>query len=218
MSDRIIALVALYVVAHIVAACAAGIKLKKGGYVLIDKTSRRWLKIAFATSRSRAGTRIIVNMIFWTVLFIVLLVASRGKYRVPILAVQGSAPLSAEKFSEYADGELWVLQLTAALFVFILICLVVAVTKLMKRRIGPLRDSQHFIIDDFWGVVLNFGSMFMISGWLQVFDGKIRFLCTLGFGALNLVLYAFCSNLEPGRVPEHVIRPIADLPVPPHVG
>lgn len=195
MSDFTIAMSALYGVLLTIAAALAAKHAKREGYVSEDAADKRWVRAVYAEARPYAATRIMVNMVFWLVLLGVLTAAGYMHLHFKVLAVEGSSHLRTEKFMDYADGELWVVQFTAAVLVLFFIIVNVILARAANLRLGWLERCKGFILDDFWGIILNFGSLFMVAGWIQVFLINVHFLWMLFFSSVNIVAYALFSNV-----------------------
>jgi hypothetical protein len=154
------------------------------------------MKAIYAETRPHAGTRVLVNFLFWIALFGLLIGASWFHLSVKLLAVPGASALSPEKFEEYADGELWLLQVWAGIFVLALNAIALGISYCFRFKKERLQRMKAFILDDLWGAVLNFGSLFMVSGWIQVIHHEIHFLWMLLFSAINVLMYMLFSPGE----------------------
>ncbi|MDQ7995260.1 MAG: hypothetical protein AAGC76_05335 [Luteibacter sp.] len=195
MSDQTIALLALYVCLLAIAGCLSFRTMKRKGYVVSDRSTPWWQRLFMAPCRPHAGTRLFFNALFWATLFVALLIISSHMDHIRFLAVEDASPLSAEKFSEYADGELWALQVIAGSSVLGVTWLSILLAKRFKLHYAALSEGALYVIDDCWSIVLNFSSLFVISGWLKACEGKIQFLWILVLGFLNVVTYAFRPTL-----------------------
>lgn len=196
MSDRMIVLLVLYGLLILIAVLQAFRTARNDGYVPAGPTRQRWLNAIYAETRPHSGTRVLVNFVFWVALFLLLVVASHFHLSVKVLAVAGGSPLTPEKFEEYADGELWLLQVWAGIFVLSLNAIAFAIASWARFENKRLRRIKAFILDDLWGAVLNFGSLFMLSGWIQVIHHEIHFLWMLLFSGINVVMYMLFSTDE----------------------
>jgi hypothetical protein len=160
-----------------------------------------WHLLDRAQSRPHAAERLATNLVFWIVLMGVLWGFSTCFPRLGPLAVESSTPLGITKMVDYADGELWLLQVLAGMLVFIGYKLIQRVVRWRNGNVVWLEDSRRYIIDDFWSAFLNFGSLFIISGFVQAFEGRFHFLITMLLGFFNVVVYAFWSNLATETAP-----------------
>ncbi|MDR3445405.1 hypothetical protein [Dyella sp.] len=132
--------------------------------------------------RKDVGFRVISNLLFWLYICFFLVLDSE---RTRIVLNEHIEYHGLQRILEYADERLWLLQVSGSLL-FLL-------TLWALGRFGKNRKEYSFFIgcakDDAFGVILNFGWLFVMAGVIHLMDNVFRALFLLGVGLLNLAWF-----------------------------